>query len=110
MKWLFPLIATGLASVSLLTTIRAPDWMWAWKLTILVDEYGHWLAILALGLAGLGWMYADGAGRIATLLLCTMAAIGFLRPARSAWRHAPQLPASARRIRRRSINPAGFSA
>ena len=41
------LIFAGIiASTSLLTVVRAPDYVWTWKLAILAGEFGHWLVLL----------------------------------------------------------------
>ncbi len=92
MKCLLLFLAGCLVLVSSLTYIHAPDWMWAWKLAILAGEFGHWLAILSLGLAGLAWVGAAGGWRILILLLCATATAGFLRPVYSAWAMAGRLP------------------
>ena len=92
MKFLFPLLALGLAAVSLLTVVRAPDSMWAWKLTILVGEFGHWLALLPLLLALANAARPTGEGRTLTLGLCAIAFICLLRPMYTAHRMAEKLP------------------
>lgn len=92
MKFLFPFLALLLAAVSLLTVVRAPDWMWAWKLTILAGEFGHWLMLLPLLLALLNGTRRAGEGRTLTLALCALAFIGLLRPMLTARRIAEKLP------------------
>ena len=92
MKFLFPLLALGLAGVSLLTMVRAPDWMWAWKLTILVGEFGHWLVLLPVGLALVNATRPASEGRTLTLALCGIAVIGLLRPVYNAVRQSEHLP------------------
>ncbi len=92
MKWFFLLFAACSAAVSLLSFVLAPDWRWTWKLAIVVGEYGHWLILFSLGLAGLAWVSTEGAWRISTLLFCGMATIGFLRPVFSARSIATRLP------------------
>ena len=86
MKFLFPLLALLLAGVSLLTMVRAPDWMWTWKLTILTGEFGHWLALLPLGLALANAARPASEGRTLILALCGIAFLGLLRPVYSAYR------------------------
>ncbi len=93
MKFLFPLLALVLAAVSLLTVVRAPDWMWAWKLAILAGEFGHWLALVPLLLALVNGTRPAGEGRTLTLALCGIAIIFFLRPAYTAHKVAEKLPA-----------------
>lgn len=84
MNWLLFVFAAVSAVISLLNFGRAPDTLWTWKLAIIAGEFGHWLVLLPLGLAlAAGWG-GTGAGRLATLLLCGLAAVGFLRPAFSA--------------------------
>ena len=92
MKFLFPLLALALAAVSLLTVVKAPDTMWAWKLTILAGEFGHWLALLPLLLALANGARRVGDGRTLTLALCAVAIVAFLRPAYAAHRLAEKLP------------------
>ena len=92
MKWLFLLPAASLAVVSLLNFFHAPEWMWAWKLAIVVGEFGHWLGLFALGLAGLACVSAADGWRISTVLLCAVASVGFFRPAFCAWRMSPAIP------------------
>lgn len=93
MKFLFPLLALLLVAVSLLTMVRAPDWMWAWKLTILAGEFGHWLLILPLVLALLNAARPLGDGRTLTLGLCAIAFGCLLRPVYSAYWLSENLPA-----------------
>jgi acetyl esterase/lipase len=93
MKFLFPLLALVLAAVSLLTVVRAPDWMWAWKLAILAGEFGHWLALVPLLLALLNGTRPAGDVRTLTLALCGIAFVFLLRPAYTAHRVAEKLPA-----------------
>ena len=91
---LFPLLALPLAIVSLLTIVRAPDWMWAWKLAIVSGEFGHWLVLVALGLALLAGYLTTGSTRLITLALCALACICWLRPVGSVQRIASELPAA----------------
>lgn len=85
LKLLLLLLALLMAAISLLTLVRAPDFVWTWKLAILAGEFGHWLVLLPLGLALVAGFGATGGHRLATLLLCVLAIAGFLRPAVSAW-------------------------
>lgn len=86
MRWIFPALALIVALLALLTLVRAPDSMLVWKLAIMAGEFGHWLVLLPLGLIVLALCGPAGASRIVTLGFCGLAAIGFLRPAFSAWR------------------------
>ena len=92
MKFLFPVLALVLAVVSLLTMVRAPDWMWAWKLAILAGEFGHWLAVVPLVLALMNATRPASEGRTLTLALCGFALVCLLRPVYSAHRRAETLP------------------
>ncbi|MEO6873735.1 MAG: alpha/beta hydrolase [Opitutaceae bacterium] len=92
-KFLLPLLALLFAVLSLLTWVRAPDYMLAWKLAILADEYGHWLVILVVVLAALNGLRAPSGGRTLTLALCVVAGAGLLRPTFSARLVAEKLPA-----------------
>jgi len=84
---LFLLLLAAITAVfALLNLGWAPDWVWIWKTAIVTGEYGHWLVLWPLGLAGL--VVRQGAGgpvRLATLALCALAAAGLLRPAAQAW-------------------------
>jgi acetyl esterase/lipase len=93
MNFVLPLLASLLAVMSLLTFMFAPSWMWAWKLTILVGEFGHWLVVLPLAVAGLAANEAPGGARNLTLLLCAVSVVALLRPVFSARRLAARLPA-----------------
>lgn len=85
LKLLLPLLAALAAATGLLTVVRAPDYIWTWKLAIIAGEYGHWLVLLPLGLALVAGWGAPGVWRLATRVLCLVAVAGFLRPALSAW-------------------------
>jgi len=92
MKFVFPLLALLLAAVSLLTLVRAPDYMWSWKLAIVAGEFGYWLALLPLGLALVNCTRPAGDARTLTLGLCAVAFVAFLRPVYNARRMAENLP------------------
>lgn len=96
MHLLLLLLSLAAAAVSLLTFVRAPHYVWTWKLAILAGEFGHWLVLLPLGLALVAAWGAAGGWRIAVLVLCAGAAAGFLRPALSAQRLAVTLPGKLR--------------
>ena len=96
MKWFVFLVALAGASVSLLTIVRAPDYMWTWKLAIVAGEYGHWFVLLPVGLAVAACFGVGGTGRILTWAICAVAVVGFLRPVFAAWRIAGHLPADLR--------------
>lgn len=95
MRWILLLLAAVVVLVALLTVVRAPDYVWAWKLAIVAGEFGHWLVLLPLGLAVVALGSTTGSWRVTTVLLCTVAAIGFLRPAFTAWELGRGLGAGA---------------
>jgi acetyl esterase/lipase len=92
----FFILSTALALASLLTVVRAPDYAWVWKFTILIDEFGHWIVLLPLGLAVIASFASRGPWRVVTLVLCAAATAGLLRPVFSARRLAATLPAEMR--------------
>jgi acetyl esterase/lipase len=92
MRWILLIFSLMAALASLLTLIRAPDYLWMWKLAIAVGEFGHWFVLLPLVIAVLACFGATGACRAATFVLCAVAAAGLLRPTYSAWRIAAGLP------------------
>jgi acetyl esterase/lipase len=86
------ILSLAVALLALLTLVRAPDYVWAWKLAILAGEYGHWLVLLPLALAAAAGLTAGGPWRTASWALCALALVGFLRPVCSARRIAGGLP------------------
>ena len=92
LKYLLLPAAFILSAIALLTVFRAPDSLWAWKLAILADEYGHWLGLLVLVVAFVAGWVLIGAPRSLTLLLCLVATVAFLRPVFSARELAATLP------------------
>jgi acetyl esterase/lipase len=93
MRWILLFLSSVLAAVSLLTVVRAPQFVWTWKLAIIAGEFGHWLVLLPLGLAAAACCGPAGVARIVTLVLCATATAGFLRPVVPARRLADGLPA-----------------
>lgn len=87
-KYLLLIPALIIAVVSLLTIMRAPDWIIAWKLSILVGEFGHWLVLLPILLAVGAGCWTTGVWRAATIIICAVAAVCLLRPAVTAQRVA----------------------
>ena len=90
------ILAALFFTVALLTLVRAPNWVLAWKLTILVGEYGHWLIVLPLGLAAVSAQVTVGPLRLVTLALCAASAGALARPVLAAWRLSRALPDSLR--------------
>lgn len=80
--------------VALLTAVKSPDWA-PWRLAVLAGEYGHWLALGALGVAGLAWVSRGGAVgvAVATVLMCAVAFGLLLKPAVEAGLIGAELPA-----------------
>jgi len=85
-SWSLLLFAALAAASALLNVRRAPNTIPAWKLALGASEYGHWLALCPLGIAGLAAVGGDGLLRGVIFALCGLAVAGFLRPAVSAWR------------------------
>jgi acetyl esterase/lipase len=96
LKYFLLILTLAVTAIALLTVLRAPDWIIAWKLAILAGEYGQWLVFLPVGLALVAGYGTAGSWRGVTLLLCGVAAAGLLRPAVTAWRMAPLLPGGLR--------------
>lgn len=86
MIWLLLSCATAATAVALLNFRPAPPRLWAWKTALAASEYGHWLALFPLGLAGLALAEPAGPARAAVIALALTAAAGLLRPALTAWR------------------------
>ena len=89
--------ALALLALGLLTVRPAPPWS-PWKLAVLAGEFGHWLAPLAILLAGTAWASASppGAAPAATTAFAFGAAALLLKPALEARRLAASLPRTLR--------------
>jgi len=81
------------AALAALTFVRAPDTMFAWKLTLLAGEYGHWMVLPVVIIALWASTVMAGVSRTLTLVFCVMAMVGFLHPVLAARRIAARLPA-----------------
>jgi acetyl esterase/lipase len=81
-----------MAAAALLNIVHAPDWSWAWKVGILVGEYGHLLWLLATGLAVLVGLSTEGVLRVMGLALAAFTVGCLLRPVFVARRIAATLP------------------
>lgn len=79
-------ISVVVAALAALTVVRPPLKRWGWMLALAVGEYGHWLAVVPVGLALVAWGTTDGALRGSLLALNVAAFAAFWRPAFSAWR------------------------
>jgi acetyl esterase/lipase len=94
-SWILIPAAAALATLGLLTVFRAPPWS-PWKLAILAGEFGHWLALPSVLIAGAGWPAAPGPSGTTATLLGLLATGLFLKPAWQAARLARPLPARLR--------------
>ena len=97
MLWLRGFIflwAVGLLTLGVLTVRRSPL-RWNWKFALLAGEFGHWLALGALGAGVATWVLRDGcfAWAYVTLSLILSATGLLLRPTVEAWRIGKVLPA-----------------
>lgn len=81
MNWFLPGLALVIAACALLNFRRAPDFTWAWILALAASEYGHWLALLPLGLGFVAAWTLSGPAQWVTVALCLWSVVGFLRPA-----------------------------
>ena len=93
MRWILLILALAVSLVSLLTVVRAPDYMWTWKLAILAGEFGHWLIVVPVVVAVVAGCGTGAWWRVAILALCLGAIAGFARPlvgARSLARSLPE--------------------
>lgn len=90
-------LALLLLLVSLLNVVQAPAWS-PWRLGVLSGEFGHWLALAALGVALAGVLGQGGAHALRgmTCGLALVAAGLFAVPAFHAWRIGQALPAGLR--------------
>lgn len=86
--------AVALLVLGLFTVVKAPDWS-PWKLAVLAGEFGHWLALAALAVAGFAVATRAGAPALAwaTAGTATGAAVLLLVPTVQAWRIGRDLPA-----------------
>ena len=95
-KYFLLIPALAIAVVSLLTVVRAPDWIIAWKLSILVDEFGHWLVLLPVVLAVTAGFTTTGPWRAVTIAVSACATVFLLRPLVTARRVAATEPEALR--------------
>ena len=88
------LLAAVLCAASSLTAFKAPT-LPAWKLAILVDEFGHWVSLAPLAV-GIIAMFAFRVGRwwrLMIALFCAVAVALLWKPAMQAYKLAEKLPA-----------------
>jgi acetyl esterase/lipase len=88
------LLVLALAAIGLLNVIKSPAWS-PWRLAVLAGEYGHWLAIAPVIVAGLAWWTRGDSGALAagTVVVAGLAALLLLKPSIQAWRISSALPA-----------------
>jgi acetyl esterase/lipase len=90
----FLILALSLLALGLLTVFKSPDWS-PWRLAVLAGEYGHWLALAALGLAVGAWcVRVQLPLAIVTLAVGVVAAALLAKPSWQAWRVGAALPQS----------------
>src|ERR1700722_17527434 len=97
-RWIVLAAAAALACASLLTAFKAPlrmDWRLRMHFGILVGEFGLWLSLLPLGAAVTAWLLRRGHLKVAsaTLALCAVAFLLFLKPTAQAFLLGWRLPA-----------------
>ena len=75
------LLAGAFAAMGTLTALRSPDWL-NWRLVLLAGEFGHWAALVALGIGGAAWVMRAGRAGWAggTVTLSLLAAGLLLKP------------------------------
>ncbi|RXK54886.1 alpha/beta hydrolase [Oleiharenicola lentus] len=86
MRWLLLFLSALALLAASLPFVRLPDTTFWWKVVLGVTEFGHWLVLFPLGLAGLAWFASEGAVRGTVLALCALSVAGGLWPAFSAAR------------------------
>jgi|SRR6185312_3924661 len=88
------LFAAFSALLGLLTVISVPRWL-DWRVGLLAGEYGHWVALGALAVAGGAAALREGRPLCAdaTVALGLVGAGLLLKPAFQAWRIGRDLPA-----------------
>ena len=90
-SWILIPVAAALATLGLLTVFRSPPWS-PWKLAILAGEFGHWLALPSVLIAGVALPSAPEPDGATATLLGLLATGLFLKPAWQAARLARPLP------------------
>ena len=93
LRWTLLVFAFALLALGSLTVIKTPDWA-PWRLGVLAGEFGHWLAVAALGLAAFAWATRGGGAVPSTVAaaLAVGAAGLFVKPTVQAWRIGATLP------------------
>lgn len=84
--------AVALLAVGSLTAFKPPEWL-NWKVGLLAGEYGHYLALAALGIATLGTLGRPlGPMSAAIAIVALFAASLLAKPCVQAWRIGSGLP------------------
>lgn len=93
LRWFWLFLAVVVALLGALNVFKSPDWA-PWKLAVLAGEYGHWVAVAPLVIAGLAWRLRGNAGLLplATVLVCLLASGLLLRPSVEALLLSGRLP------------------
>jgi acetyl esterase/lipase len=86
MRWILFSLSAVVSLAATLNVVRAPDTTLGWKLALVVGEFGHWLVLVPLALAGVAAWTTTGSWRLAILGGCALAVAGLVRPAVSAAR------------------------
>lgn len=85
-------LALTLFALGTLTVFKSPDWS-PWRLGVLAGEYGHWLAVGALGVGAAAWFgRGNPALAMVTMALSAAAAGLLMKPAYQARQIAATLP------------------
>lgn len=109
-RWILLLFATALLLLGSLTVFKTPDWA-PWRLGVLAGEFGHWLAVAALGLVVVACASrAGGTAVVAAAVLAVVATGLLLKPALQARAVGTALPESlAAEFGAQPINHPAFS-
>ena len=91
--WIFLITAAACLALGLLNIVMAPTWS-AWQLGVVTGEFGHWLAILPIGVAVVAWVFRNGAMSlaVATTVVAAIATALLLKPVMQARRIGRSLP------------------
>ncbi|MET0262693.1 MAG: alpha/beta hydrolase [Rariglobus sp.] len=80
LRWTLLVLAVVFAGAASLTWFRAPT-VWMWMASILVGEFGHFLFLLPVAVAGSAWLWGgEGTLRVVTISICAIAAVAMWRP------------------------------
>lgn len=93
LRWFLLVVVSAFAALGSLTALKSPDWA-PWRLAVLAGEFGHWLALGAMGVVAWAWIVRGSSIAIASATVAVGAlAVGLLlKPSVQAWRIATALP------------------